>query len=444
MSYKRWVASCLADAFIIGPRDSSAILLRWATVLGERPAWLRKLLKEISTDSIADQNALSPSQVLELILYSEDFHEAFSESDHPPQVRYVYLTSEGASFPIDSSVAQYGLPKLLGISDILTWLNLTINDLEWLSGTYRNKPVNSPKLAHYHYRWLEKPRGGSRLLESPKPLLKNIQHKIYRDILSAIPQHPAVHGFHAGHSCVSHARQHLEQPLLFKFDLKDFFASVRYPMVFQVYRKLGYPHTVCRILTKLSTNITPLNVLKSRTDAYQEHGEEYFRQPHLPQGSPTSPALSNLAALRLDQRLTGLAEHMGYRYSRYADDIVFSGPRLGSGAIDKLQSLIGAIVLEQGFVLNTRKSAVLGQAQRQHITGIVVNDKTNIPRQQFDQLKAILHNCAQYGPQKQNYDQVVDFKAHLRGKISYIQSINPHRGEKLMKLFRQIRWQENS
>ncbi|OZG70167.1 hypothetical protein BTA51_27210 [Hahella sp. CCB-MM4] len=437
MNYKRWVASCLADAFIIGPRDSSAILLRWSKVLGEQPEWLRRLSKEILSPETAHHENLNFSMVLERIQASEDFDEAFSESDQPPRVRYVYLPEAEYSF----SAEQHELPKLAGISDVLNWLNLTVNDLEWLCGNYRNAPGASSKLAHYHYRWLEKRRGGSRLLESPKPLLKSIQQKILHDILSAVPQHPAVHGFRAGHSCVSHARQHLEQPLLLKFDLKDFFASIHYPMVFQVYRKLGYPPTVCRILTKLSTNVSPVKILKSRPDTCIDKDDNYFRRPHLPQGAPTSPALSNLAASKLDKRLTGLADTMGFRYSRYADDLVFSGPRLKRGSIDKLQSLVGAIVLEEGFLLNTRKSAVVGQAQRQQVTGIVVNRKANISRQQFDQMKAILHHCIHQGPHHQNRDQVPDFQAHLKGKISYMQSINPQRGNKLMKLFQQIQWQ---
>ncbi len=161
---------------------------------------------------------------------------------------------------------------------------------------------------------------------------------------------------------------------------------------------------MAHVLTGLTTNTVPQHVWKVvHAAAGVRAGPGPFRlggplaTPHLPQGAPTSPALANLAAFRLDRRLSGLAASQGLRYSRYADDLTFSGARLRRGGAG-MEALVAEIAREEGFALNPDKSALRTGAARQSVCGIVVNATPNVPRAEYDRLKAILHNAARHGP----------------------------------------------
>ncbi|WP_020405823.1 reverse transcriptase family protein [Hahella ganghwensis] len=442
MNYQRWVATSLAETLLSGPRDVASQRQRLTKVLGEEPEWLSPLVAlGRSPDFVKGEDSETlKRQLTEAILDCEDFLLAFVEEDTTPRIRHIKCQTLPPTFPSNCPVEVCNLPKLATEGDLLAWLHLSHHDLLWLINEYREEFGQDSRLQHYHYRWLEKPRGGARLLESPKPLLKSLQRRIHREILSPLPLHSGVQGYRQGHSCLTHARLHQGQSLLLKFDLKDFFLSIGYQQVYRIFRRLGYNHRVTQILSRLSTNKTPRAKLRPPPGIMTERDIQLFRRPHLPQGAPTSPILSNLAAAMLDNRLSGLAKKMGYRYSRYADDFVLSGPGMSQHAAEKLQHLVGAIAEEEGFSLNTRKSAVVGQGQRQQVAGIVVNEKTNLSRKQFDSLKAMLNNCARHGPISQNHQQLPNFQAHLKGKIAYLRSLNPQKGDKLMTLYQKIQW----
>ena len=102
--------------------------------------------------------------------------------------------------------------------------------------------------------------------------------------------------------------------------------------------------------------------------------------------------------------------------------------------------MASTIILEEGFTPHPRKTRVMSQSQAQRTTGLVVNEKPNIPRGDFDQLKAILTNCIRHSPATQNRDAHTNFRAHLFGRIAYVRHISPQRAEKLQKLFDQIVW----
>jgi hypothetical protein len=162
--------------------------------------------------------------------------------------------------------------------------------------------------------------------------------------------------------------------------------------------------------------------------------------PHLPQGAPTSPALANLSAFRLDCRLNRLAESCAASYTRYADDLLFSGGEELARQSGRFQTQVGAILLEEGFRPNHRKTRMLRQGQRQQAAGLVLNEKPNIERRELDRLKAILTNCARQGPASQNHGKHADFRAHLQGKLAWVAFIHPGKGEKLHPIFERIDW----
>jgi hypothetical protein len=231
--------------------------------------------------------------------------------------------------------------------------------------------------------------------------------------------------------------------VVLKFDLQDFFTSVRASRVHALFTTLGYADSVARELTALCTTATPEAVLQ------RLHGEgglsweqrQRLRDAHLPQGAPTSAALANLCAFRLDLRLDGLAHALGARYTRYADDLVLSGGPHLSLARPRIEAWVGRIAREEGFTLNHRKTRCLTAGRRQAVCHIVVNQHANLPREAFDRLKAILHRCVTAGPAAQNRDGHPHWREHLRGRVAWAAQLNPGKAARLQRLFDRIDWQ---
>jgi hypothetical protein len=166
----------------------------------------------------------------------------------------------------------------------------------------------------------------------------------------------------------------------------------------------------------------------------------FYFQPHLPQGAPTSPALANLCAYRLDCRLVGLAKSAGASYTRYADDLAFSGGAEFEKGVERFSVHVAAIAMEEGFRVHHRKTRIMRQGVRQHLAGMVVNRHLNVARSDFDRVKAILTNCVRLGCESQNRTGHPQFRLHLEGKVSFVEMVNPARGERLRTIFERIQW----
>ncbi|MFL6629840.1 MAG: reverse transcriptase domain-containing protein [Vitreoscilla sp.] len=165
-----------------------------------------------------------------------------------------------------------------------------------------------------------------------------------------------------------------------------------------------------------------------------------LRDAHLPQGAPTAAALANLCAFRLDVRIAALARALGARYTRYADDIVLSGDAGLLRAADHVEARLGAFALDEGFALNHRKTRRITRARRQQVCNIVVNARPNLPRDEFDRLKAQLHPCATRGAAAQNRAGLPDWEQHLRGRVAWAEQLNPHKARRLRRLLDAIDW----
>ncbi len=157
-------------------------------------------------------------------------------------------------------------------------------------------------------------------------------------------------------------------------------------------------------------------------------------------GGVISPALANLAAHRLDARLAGLARAAQASYTRYADDLVFSGGETLARSIGWLPIHAAAIALEEGFAVQHRKTRVMHQGVRQRVAGVVINQKINITREDYDQLKATLYNCVRHGPGRAEPRRGGRLPRHLAGRVAHAARLNPQRGERLMLLFERIIW----
>ncbi|WP_370712099.1 reverse transcriptase family protein [Paraburkholderia sp. IW21] len=335
------------------------------------------------------------------------------------------------------------LPQLPTLGDLAAWLEIEAAELDWFADRWRVPAQNATApLHHYSYKAIEKRDGRCRIIEIPKSRLRSLQRKVLHGLLDRIPTHDAAHGFRRGRNIVTFAAPHGGQAVVIRFDLTDFFASVHAGRVYSAIRTLGYPREVVRAVTALCTNRVPSGRLlapdvRDRID-WQER--QRYRTRHLPQGAPTSPALANLCAFRLDLRLAGLARTVGATYTRYADDLAFSGGEDLARMAERLSIRVAAIAIEEGFAVNLRKTRVMRRGARQHLAGVVVNSHPNLARPTFDALKAVLTNCVRCGPASQNRDGHADFRAHLAGRVAHAVMVNGVRGGKLKAIFERIVW----
>ena len=330
------------------------------------------------------------------------------------------------------------IPALATLGDLAAWLGQSAEQLDWLADErHGHVSAADEPLQHYRYAFVSTATGPPRLIEAPKPRLKAIQRRILREILSHVPVHDRAMGFAAGRSCLDGAQVHASEFVVATYDLTGFFPSIGAARIHGLLRRLGYPWAVARRLTGLCTTVTPAAVLRRLPDP---GNQALHRTPHLPQGAPTSPALANLLARTLDRRLHGLARAAGANYTRYADDLAFSGDAEFAACLDRFGNAVAAIAGEEGFTLNAAKTRIMPRGTRQRVTGIVVNAHCNVGRAGFDTLKAVLHNCVRHGPEGQNRSGVPDFRRHLDGRVAWVEQVNPPRGAKLRRLFDGIDW----
>jgi hypothetical protein len=419
----------LAAALAAGPlADREAMMARAKPLVGDlrKARWLEPLVRNLSLE-FGEAPRPTIRRIGERILGHAPYVKAWVAG----QGRILSARIEPQMAAAAGAPREWPVPEITTLDALAGELRLHADDLGWL--------ICRGRAEHYRHRWIVKPKSGRcRLIESPKTLLKFAQRQILRRILETIPPHEAARGFRAGSSVRDFVAPHCGRELLVRFDLEDFFPSLSAARVLRLFLTAGYPETVARALTRLATHAAPPEVLAEKPLEWPERRR--LATPHLPQGAPTSPALANLGAFRLDCRLAGLAEAAGAAYTRYADDLLFSGGADFARQARRFVPAVGAIVLEEGFRPNHRKTRVLRPGQRQHAAGIVLNEKPNVDRRDFDRLKAILTNCARHGPATQNRANHPDFAAHLQGKLGWASFIDPAKGAKLREIFGRIDW----
>lgn len=432
------VALALADTMLAREATLAGLIASAAWSFETSYPWVPAMCEAILARTGEHFHYFSREELAEIILEDEGFYDAWEPGKMPPQIRRYCLELPVSTEP-PVWLASLALPHIPTLGDLARWFDASPDQLAWLADQWRVEPASQTPLQHYHYRWVEKRSGGARLIEIPKQRLRSMQQKVLRHILDLVPAHPAAHGFRRDRSCVTHAALHTGQRVVIRMDLKDFFPSIPASRVHAMFVKLGYCASVAGALARLCVNRTPAGAFAGRSLPWLERHP--YRSPHLPQGSPCSPAVANLCAFRLDIRLHALAESMGAVYSRYADDLVFSGDAMLERALDRFHVQVAAIALEEGFRINTRKTRMMRAGTRQQVTGIVVNRHPNVARQEFDNLKATLTNCVRHGPASQNRDGRANFQAYLRGRVAYVAMVNQGRGQRLKQLMEKIRWE---
>ncbi|MDP4332180.1 reverse transcriptase family protein [Curtobacterium sp. A7_M15] len=436
------VAAALADAFLTAehwaPDDLTAA--GWAVVGVERAYVGLAVAAALAAYPRPPVDA--PRQLAAVLGASPrlaELHRA-RESRRPVRVTARRVTSVRARPETTSRLLVDTLPELA------RELDLTVGRLLWLADTrsWNRRPGASSPLHHHRHEWVRRPGRTPRLLEKPMDLLRRTQRTILDELLTALPVHDAAHGFVGGRSVVSGAAAHTGRQVVVTADLTSFFASVTAPTVYGVFRSTGFAEPLAHVLTGVCTHRVPVHVLGAMPDGGRPEERQalrgMLREAHLPQGAPTSPALANTALRHLDARLAGWAASVDAVYTRYADDLTFSGDDRLAARPDAFLRGVDRIVTEQGLRLNPSKTRVRRRGSRQSVTGVVVNERTSPGRREVDRLHAILHNAAEHGPASQNRRGHPDFRAHLLGRIGWVEQVHPGRARRLHEEFARIRW----
>lgn len=325
-----------------------------------------------------------------------------------------------------------GLPELYSVRHVAEWLDFTVGELEWFADQGGWLRSATPRLRHYRV-WTREKRDGVRVIEAPKPRLREAQRRILRQLVSRIPAHRAATGFIPGSSTADFASPHSGNPTVLRADLRHCFESVTVQRVADVFRQAGYPPAIARLLAHLCTTATPADQL---VGVPAEHAM-YLRGRHLPQGAPTSPHLSNLVMRSLDRRLQGYALANGLTYTRYGDDLALSGEEMHA---DRALWVVLKVIASEGFTVHAGKVRIMRAHQRQTLAGLVVNDRPRVSRAEFDNLRALLHNAHRYGASSQNHARHPDFRAHVLGLIAWVGASDEVRRERLLRMVDKVDW----
>lgn len=271
------------------------------------------------------------------------------------------------------------------------------------------KVKNANKL--YNIYEVPKKSGGKRLLCSPKGDLKFTQRRILNCFLNKMPVSQYATAYVKGKTLVENACPHTGKKHLLKMDISDFFGSITFEQVYSAaFNTRIFPKQIGVALTKLCC-----------------------RRDVLPQGAPTSPALSNLVMKRFDDYIGSWCKMRGISYTRYCDDMTFSADKPLYNVYEKVKNMLD----EMGFEVNTKKTRFVTASSRQSVTGLTVNDHVNVSREYKRELRKEIHYVLKYGLAQnimngdksefvKNYTpNTASYYYNLIGRINYVLQIEP-------------------
>ena len=276
----------------------------------------------------------------------------------------------------------------------------------------RSAPAGHKLDKSYHRYELPKKSGGTRTVSVPAPILKKVQKAILLCIVDGFGAHPAAHGFVKGRSIGSNAALHVDCPVVSNCDIANCFPSVKWSLVLGALRR-DCGKTFSQAAISLLVDICTM-------------------QGGLPIGAPTSPALLNRVLLKTDQLLSAAASKRKCHYSRYADDMTFSGD-------DSAVALLGVAkrtLAQIGLSLDSKKTNIYRRGRRQIVTGLVVNDRVSVPRRLRRRMRAAVHAVEQgRAPTWHGQEEPL---TSLRGRVAYLRSVNREEGERLLSRLKSI------
>jgi hypothetical protein len=354
--------------------------------------------------------------------------------------REILFAGEGVSWRLSLTetnallLEKRGLPVLDTAPKLAAFLGIDMRALRWLT-FHREVAATS----HYRQFQIPKAKGGLRTISAPRAKLRAVQQTIREKLLSHLAATEQAQAFVSGRSTLTNASPHLKKAIVVKLDLQDFFGTITFARVRGFFEKLGYSGMIATLLGLLVTEAPRKRIAIDGKTWYVALGPR-----SLPQGAPTSPALTNQIARRLDARLAGYAKKAGWSYTRYADDLTFSKaslgskaplgsaetPGSGSGEIPKLLGVIHAVVAAEGFTPHPEKTFFARKGRQQRVTGIVVNEKPGLPRAPLRRFRAACHRVS-----KDGFKDEAE-RRQMLGYASYVKMVKPELGERLLEVLR--------
>lgn len=269
----------------------------------------------------------------------------------------------------------------------------------------------------YLSRKLKSKKNKIRELYIPNEKLKKIQTWILYRILYKVEVQECVKGFKVGSSIVDNALPHINKKYVLNLDFKNFFDNIKEKQLNSFFLSIGYNRVIADSLSKLCSY-----------------------NGFLPQGSPSSPYLSNLVCRDLDANIMEYVESKNITYTRYADDLTFSSNENPENLLSRLEE----IIVNENFKINEKKTRIQCRNQRQLVTGLVVNKKVNVPREYIRELRSEIYYCKRFGVSGHMDREGIfysNYKHHLYGKAFYIKMVDQKKGENLLKELDEINWQ---
>lgn len=291
---------------------------------------------------------------------------------------------------------------------------------------------------------IRKRSGGYRQITVPCPSLKIVQEWINSNILSLPQPHIASTAYTKGSSPLENARRHCQTKWLIKLDITDFFESISEKQVYHAFRAIGYKPITSFQLARLCTRTSDESYkYKNRGKRWKKNGENIG---HLPQGAPSSPKLSNLVCVALDEKLQAISDRFGCTYTRYADDLTFSANDLNRTQVGEIIGEVDRTLGDFGFQRNRRKTHVSPPGARKVVTGLLVDsDRPRLTKAFKNQILRHLYFSAKYKPhghcERIGFSSLPSFMDHLHGLITYAEHVDQDFGKSCRERFNGIDWQ---
>ena len=318
----------------------------------------------------------------------------------------------------EQKLTDANLPLLRSAEELARTMQISVGELRFLAFARRTATTT-----HYKRFLVPKKTGGWRQISAPMPRLKRAQEWVLANILEQVPLHRAAHGFRRGCSIVSNARPHVDSDVVINVDVENFFPTITYKRIKGIFRKLGYSESIAIILALICSEPEADEVKLDGRTYYVARGERF-----LPQGAPSSPALTNILCRGLDARLTRTAQQLGFTYTRYADDITFSGSDDAVANIGRALRRLRYAISKEGFRMHPGKTRILRRSRRQEVTGLVVNQRVNVSRKQLRRFRAALFQIERDGPAGKHWGNTNNVMAAIEGFANYVAMVDPEKG----------------
>jgi len=343
---------------------------------------------------------------------------------HEKQKNEITWLGKGISLGLDQHefnqdrLSAQRLPIIENSTQLADAMGISLSELRFIA--YKKRVS---QYSHYQHFSIPKKTGGVRNISAPMPRLKRAQYWLLDNLFSKLTIHSAAHGFIVGRSIVSNAEAHVGKDVVINMDLENFFPTITFGRVKGLVKSFGYSEALATTIAAICTDAEQALVELDGQDYYVDQSVH-----RLPQGAPTSPVISNLICRRLDPRIQGAAQALGFTYTRYADDLSFSGNGKSGNDVQQLLWRVKQIISAEGFNVHPKKTRIMRKHRHQEVTGVVVNKKLNVDRKTLKKFRALLYQIEQNGPEGKHWGNGELFSA-IHGYANFVAMVNPAKGQ---------------